>query len=198
MVKENSKNRTSKFRQLASAMASTHITSFWREKIDEQPIHGYVLDYSPNLILLHFRSDAIVLDGYTVVRVEDVTNIELKPKYRNFYEKALKLRGQKPFRPTSILISDMRTLLNSVNEEFPLVTLHREEISDGCLIGRVKRVTQKSVELRCILPGAKWQHEATKLPLSAITKVDFGALYEEALVLVGGIKTQRHSSSKKR
>jgi len=166
------------------------IVSIWREKVDSQPITGFIVGVSQDFLLIHYRSDAIILDGYTVVRIQDVTLVDDKPKYGEFYTKALKLRGYKPKAPSGIRLDSIASILESTNEHYSLVTIHREGLSNDCTIGRVEKLTDKTVILEWLTPDAQWEGYSPRYRLTSITKIDFGGLYEDALALVA-IKQRR-------
>ena len=70
---------------------------------------------------------------------------------------------------------------------FPLVAIHTEEEDpEVCFIGRVLGVTQRRLRLVEINTDATWESEPTEYRLDAITRVDFGGGYEDALHIVGG------------
>lgn len=167
------------------------IVSIWRENIDPQALIGYVVDLSSGFVLIHCRSDAIILDGYTIIRIQDITLVEDKPKRGDFYMEALKLRGYMPKRPVGISLNSTASILESVNKYYPLVTVHREGIrNDECTIGRIEKLTDKTVILQWLTPGAQWDGYSPRYRLTSITKIDFGALYEDALALVARIQPQ--------
>jgi len=165
------------------------IMSLWRENIDSEAVTGYVVDLSSDFVLIHFQSNAITLDGYTVVRIQDLTLVEDKPKRSDFYTEALRLRGYTPKRPVGICLNSIASILESVNKRYPLVTVHREEIcNDACAIGRLEKLTEKTLILQWLNPSAQWEGYSPRYRLTSITKIDFGGLYEEALALVARIQ----------
>lgn len=160
-----------------------------REKIDPQPLTGYVVDLSSDFVVIHCMSDAIILDGHAILRIQDLTLVEGKPKHGAFYMEALKLRGYAPVRPVGICLDSTASILESVNKHHPLVTVHREGIrNDECSIGRIEKLTDKTVILKWLTPSARWDGYSPRYRLADITKVDFGGLYEDALTRVAGIQ----------
>lgn len=164
------------------------IVSIWREDIDPQAITGYVVDLSPDFVVIHNRSDYIVLDGYSILRVRDITGVDDKPKRGSFWMEALKLRGQKPRRPVGVCLDNTASILESVNKHYSLLAVHREGIrNDECAIGRIEKLTKKTVILQWLNPSAQWDGYSPRYRLTDITKIDFGGLYEDALALVARI-----------
>lgn len=160
------------------------IVNIWRENIDLHPITGYIVGLSSDFLLVHYKSDAIILDGYTIIRIQDVTLVEDKLKYGKFYIEALKLRGCTPKSPDGIQLDSTASILESVNKHYPLATVHRERSSNDCSIGRIEELTDKTVILKWLTPGAKWEGYSPRYRLTSITKIDFGGLYEDALASV--------------
>ena len=84
-----------------------------------------------------------------------------------------------------------RALLRSFAAGYPVVTVHPERYDpDGCLIGEVLRIGRRSVRLRHVTPGAKWEKPTGRHQLDWIAKVDVGGSYEQALLAV---RAQLHS-----
>ena len=180
----NSKrSRSSLYRLLEKKV----IVNIWRKKIDSHPITGYVVGISQDFLLIHYMSDAIILDGYTVVRTQDISLVDDKPKYGEFYTKVLKLRGYKPKMPNGIRLDSIASMLESINEHCPLITVHQEEGSNDCSIGRIEKLTDKTVILKWLTPAAQWEGYSPRYRLTSITKIDFNGLYEDALARVAGI-----------
>lgn len=165
------------------------IVSLWRENIDSYEIIGYVVDLSSEFVVIHVQNNEILLDGYAILRIQDITFVENKPKHREFYTEALKLRGYTPKRPDGICLNSIASILESVNKHYPLVTVYREEIStDACSIGRLEKLTEKTLILQWLNPSAQWEGYSPRYRLANITKIDFGGLYEDALALVARIQ----------
>lgn len=171
--------------QLSQAMRHGQFVRFHR-RFEKSTIHGYVLDIGPHFFLLALVSDRLRFDGFECFRIRDVKNLKQDP-YAAFVEVALKKRGQRKPKKPRVSLASIDKLLLSASQSYPLVTIHREQVDpDVCWIGRVSDVTNGYVTLREIGPGAKWESGTTKYRLSEITRVNFGADYEDALYLVGG------------
>ncbi len=167
------------------------IVTLWRKDIDPDPLTGYVVDLSSEFVAIHVRNNDIILDGYSILRVEDITLVEDKPKHGGFYTEALKLRGYTPKRPVGICLNSIASILESVNKHYPLVTVHREKIrNDECTIGRIEKLTEKTVILQWLTPGAQWDGYSPRYRLTSITKIDFDGLYEDALARVARIQPE--------
>jgi hypothetical protein len=148
---------------------------------------GYVVGVSAELVLLAVISPEILLSGFMAVRVRDISSLKSPSPYADFVESALRLRGQPTPSVPKVSLRSFASLIRSAGRQFPVVTLHRERAHpDVCEIGEVASVTAQHVTLREIDPQARWETKHTQFPVREITRVDFGGLYEDALVLVGG------------
>ena len=165
------------------------IVDLRRENIDSYENIGYVVDLSLDFVTIHVQNDDIILDGYTILRVQDITLVDDKPRYGDFYKKALKLRGYKPKRPVGICLNNTASILDSITKHYPLVTVNREKIRNNeCTIGRIEKLTDKTVILQWLTASARWDGYSPRYRLTDITKIEFGGLYEDALALVAGIQ----------
>ena len=165
------------------------MVKLWRENIDSHQIVGYVVDLSSDFVAIHVRNDDIILDGYTIIRIQDITLVEDKLKHGDFYLEALKLRGYAPKSPVGICLNSTAAILESVNKHYPLVTVHRERtFKNECSIGRIEKLTDKTVILQWLTPSAQWDGYSQRYRLTSITKIEFDGLYEDALARVARIQ----------
>jgi hypothetical protein len=171
--------------QLANAIQTRTFVRF-KSRFEHLPVRGYVFDVGPKFFLLAVVSDRIWFDGFECFRIEDVRDLRPDP-YRAFAESALRKRGERVPKKPRVSVASIEELLLSASREFPLVTIHREQVdSDVCWIGRILSVERDRVSLLEIAPDAKWGKKPESYRLREITRVSFGADYETALHLVGG------------
>ena len=150
-------------------------------------IHGFLVGLSDELLLLNLMGDRLDLDGYTAIRLADVTTLSRDFPLKAFYLRAFELKGIRPAVPGGIDLTDVRRLLVSVEQRYPLVTIHRERITpDECEIGRLKLASDGGYALRWITPEATWEHDYRTYRYSDITRVGFDGEYERTLALVAG------------
>jgi hypothetical protein len=155
-------------------------------RFEHLPVRGYVLDLGPKFFLVAVVSDRIWFDGFECFRVGDVRDLRPDP-HTVFAESALKKRGERVPKKPRVSVASIEELLLSASREFPLVTVHREQVDpDVCWIGRILSVERGRVSLLEITPDATWEEKPDSYRLSEITRVSFGADYETALHLVGG------------
>ncbi len=148
---------------------------------------GYVVDANERFVLLHIVDDRIELDGYVVLRTEDITEVVCEFDNYKFIEKALAIRRMEPERPMLVDLTSMEAVLRSIDEHFPLLVVHREEVNgDECWIGSLDSVSDKTFTLRAMDPDAKWSGPK-RIRFDEVTRVEFDGGYETALAQVAGI-----------
>jgi hypothetical protein len=157
------------------------IVEFDRGKLDPHSLRGFVLAYSEALTLLNVLTDDYFLNGYSVIRNQDVVAYSPYDNPDYFLNRAVLLKGIKPKRAPKMNVLDWPLLLKTANQLFPLITVYRELIStDVCHIGTIRTVRAKTFDLFEIGPDAEWDRER-KYRFADVTKVDFGGGYEDAL-----------------
>jgi hypothetical protein len=150
-----------------------------------------VIDLNRLFVVLQVVSAQIMLDGYRILYVADITNVEVRCRSGPFIERALALRKQVPSPLTDLDLSSVATVLLSAGRRFPLVTIHGERICrSACWIGQVSSLTTKTVTLHKIGTNAEWYGES-RYRLRDITRIDCGGQYEDALALVAGLHANK-------
>jgi hypothetical protein len=161
-----------------------------RDRFDAEGAYscGCILAASEDLLLLQRLSDRIDFDGYEVLRIKDITNFDTEFDRKAFYKKALQAKSITPSDSPEIDLTDMRHLLFSANETFPLIAIEREERApDQCEIGRIKLLTDTKYALKWLSPDARWEDDHRTYEIEDITRVTFDGEYENTLALVAGI-----------
>lgn len=145
---------------------------------------GIVLDYSLNLILLACLDDEFYLNGYMLVKVEDITAYRIYNKPDSFLFKArqeLDLRPEYSFR---LDLSNIKSVCEKIHSLYPLITVNKEKSDDTVYIGIITKITEHTFSLYEIDSNAKWDKEYTfyfkKVPI-----IGWGRGYENALWQVG-------------
>lgn len=177
--------------EIAEATRERILTRLWRENIEAGHFDGYVLDATPELLLLAVVNGAIRLDGFAVLRTADLTDVQVPTPYHDFQQRALELRGESPTVP-EIDLTSFVSVIRSAASRFPLITVRCEvEHSDSCYIGRVLDLNDERLLLTYIDPNARWDLDRPdRFLIADITRIDFGGQYEDALYRVGGEPTR--------
>lgn len=172
---------------LEEARSDQRVVAIDREVFEDFGELGYVVALGDGLCLLRQISDGMRFNGYTVLRLADISHVEVPHAHEEFVEAALRLRREASEAPPAIDLESMARAVRSAGRLEELVTIHTEEIDSGiCKIGRVRTVDEEEIGMIALDPDADWDDEITAIPLSDVTRIDVGGAYEEALLLVGG------------
>ena len=172
---------------LEEAQADAQVVTIDRERFDEEGELAYVVAVGDTLCVLLLIDDGLRFNGFSVLRIEDVSHVELPHERAAFVESALRLRGEEIEEAPDLDLASMAAAIRTAGRIAPLVTLHTETTAEGvCQIGSVRGVDGTNVRLIAIDPDADWEDEISTIPVEDVTRIDFGGAYEEALLLVGG------------
>lgn len=154
-----------------------------------EELKGFVVGLGAGWLLIHKADDWAYLDGYAAIPVADIFDAWTIDPHATVTERALRLRGEHP-QPLPELDPDTaRSVLEYADASFPLVTVYVErEIPDVCYVGRVKQFDDDDFTLETITPGARWEDEE-RFAYDAVTRIEFGGRYEDALALVAASET---------
>jgi hypothetical protein len=170
--------------EIRTTIKKSQLIEIDRSSVAKEKLVGYVVGVSEQFILIHDMCDHIFLNGYAVIRIDDVRRYRILRDWKGFATRALRIRQQSPVPQRQIDLTNWETVLVTANKKFPLITIHRERMDNSvCYIGQVKHRTNKTVTMAEIDPAASWTR--THLyRFRDITMVGFGAAYESALWLV--------------
>ncbi len=171
-------------KELSKTLADGHLVEIDRTPEIKDKDRGYVIGANEAFLMLNYLCMDMVLNGYSVFPTEDITAYRVYDDDDGFASKALRARKQSPRTQPRIELTDFPSLFESANRVFPLITIHRERMDDSvCFIGRVEKLTDRTVTLKEIDPAAKWER-TRRYRFADITRIDFGGPYESALWLV--------------
>jgi hypothetical protein len=173
--------------RLEHAQAAPSVVRITRGSFEAEGELGYVLALADELLLLLRISNQIRFDGFAVLRIRDITELEAPHSHSHFVEEVLRLRDESVAQAPGVELADIESAIRSAGKLYPILAIHREEADpEVCHVGAVASVRPESVSLFEIDPDAEWDEEPTEYSLSEITRIEFGGGYEEALALVGG------------
>jgi len=155
---------------------------------DVDLVDGYVVAIGARWLLLAVLDGAIVLDGHTALRLEDVRRVT-RLSNGDMAQQALALREQWPSAPpvARLELDDARGLLTSLERQ-PVVTVHPEnDDPDTCFVGAPAGLSGRALRLLEVTPRGVWSSRPTKHRVDGITRVDIGGRYEQALLSVAGL-----------
>jgi hypothetical protein len=163
---------------------------------DDGFTNGYVLDCTDDWTLIQFVDRDIFFDGYLAIRNDTIKRCREFDDHNHMVHRALRKLGHIPKKPDGIDLTDINSIVLSVNDMFPLVVIHRElRWKDECHIGGIASVTPKTITLASIDPGAEY-NGLYRIRSTDITKVGFDGHYERALWAVASKKTKNRITSR--
>jgi hypothetical protein len=170
---------------LAKAMAERTLVQL-TTRYDEIDIRGYVMGVGPGFVMIAVVNDRIWFDGFECFRRSDIMAVEDDP-CTEFVERALELRGEIAPSAPPVSLASIEALLATAGQAYRLVTVHREGIDpEICHIGSIQEIDGADLILHEVTPAAEWEDEFDRYLITEITRVAFGADYEDALSIVAG------------
>ncbi|HEY4234102.1 MAG TPA: hypothetical protein VGM76_11785, partial [Lacipirellulaceae bacterium] len=128
--------------QLSAAMRNRVLVRFTRP-LERGSVVGYVVAIGPRFFMVAPVSHDIRFNGFQCFRLSDVRSLKVPNSRADFFEKALKLRGERMPKKPRVDLRSLESLLISANRSFPLVTIHRELADrDVCHVGHVKGIAR--------------------------------------------------------
>jgi hypothetical protein len=158
-------------------IVNKRLFKFKREKCVYYYSFSILLSLGKNL-LLGLNEDDFVLDGYSIVRFKDITEIELKG---DCYEEILKKEGLLDnCEVPNIRLDNWQTVFEDLILMGKNVIIENESINDDeCEfgIGKITNIYNNSVHLKHFDAEGVWQDYPLIIPYSKITTVTFGSRY---------------------
>ena len=165
---------------LAQLKNNKTLVSICRDNIDANKIHGFILDYSKNFILLHHVYD-FHLDGLLVLRINDITEI-CSNKTDAFQTQLLKDEGlfdQIDFNVgcnlkswktilTSLAKNKVYLIIEDENPEYPIF-----------LIGKLSKILNDNVSLLGFSGAGNWDEDESVMYYEDISSLQVNNNYIE-------------------
>jgi len=160
---------------------------FAREQVQPGWIHGYVVGLSRDFCLIAEVGDAMRFDGYVVLLIADLSQVEEDPS-REFVEKALALRDEPLTIPPDFPLDNWAVIAEAAMRFAPLLSVNVVEDADGevSYIGQLVGFESDALLLREVDPNAHWHADAGDYGFDEIASIGFATGYLEALWMVAG------------
>ncbi len=160
---------------------------FARERVQPGWIHGYIVGLSRDFCLIAEVGDAMRFDGYVVLAIADLTQVEEDPS-REFVEKALALRNEALAIPQDFKLDDWASIAQAAMRHAPLVSINviEDDAGEVSYIGQLISVESDALILREVDPNAHWYADTGDYGFDEIASIGFGTGYLEALWQVAG------------
>ncbi|MEO6906784.1 MAG: hypothetical protein ABI210_02740 [Abditibacteriaceae bacterium] len=178
-------------KDLLKAIDLTQIVELDRTPEIKDRLEGYVVGMSELFLMLHLVDpEYINLNGYVVLRMDDIRRYRVRDDKDFFLNRAFKLKGVNSVPQPEIDLSSFPSLLSTANLAYPLINIQREIMDpDICFIGQLEKMTDKTVTLKEIDPAARWER-IRRYRFEDITRIQFGGGYEESLALVAAYESK--------
>lgn len=156
--------------------------------VADESVQGFVVGISRDLVVLHAINDRIQLDGYSTLRITDISHLEtVDDRHRDFYQRVLDARNERPTEPPEITFETFPSLVLTASAQFSLLTIYLEEYDpEICFIGVPSVIDMDGFDFRKVTTWGTWETDFDRITFTDITRVDFGAIYEAALALSSG------------
>ena len=168
--------------KLLQAQASGNVVCLRREELEGGRELGEVVVVGAEWFLYRIISDSIQYDGFGVMRITDVSQIDHPHRFAKFVARALELRQASPPAAPELALDSAASLLESTCAAARLISIHWENIDAGeCAVGQLKEVDGDEFSFREVSPAAKWNRDLAIHEFKHLTRVDLLRGYEEAL-----------------
>lgn len=163
---------------LKALKESRSLVTIKREKIDENKIQGFLLDYSQELVLIQYVYD-FRLDGLLALRLSDITSIE-STKTDVFQTQLIHDEGlltNFSFE-TNYNVKSWTSLVRDISSEFRFIIVEDENPKDPLFfLGEISLITEEKVSIRCFSGTAKWNESLSEIPVEDISSIQAGNNY---------------------
>jgi hypothetical protein len=172
-----------KYRDIDEIVANKWIVEFNRKPFDKHSLFGIVLSCNDDFTLIQeFDLDWFALDGYCVFENNSVKNFKVYDLEQYFLCEVIKLKKIEPKPAPQISIESWATVLQSVQDNFPLIQIESELIyKNRCNIGKLAKLGKNNFGLIEIGTDACWDDDTTKYKSKHLSLVKFDSAYINTL-----------------
>lgn len=165
---------------MADLVGQDSVVRLDRKPLDKFSLDGFVVGLSRKLLCLHVIDGRTLLsNGYAVVRLPDIHSYCVDEKA--FIDRALRLLGRMPASLDAADLSGWRSLLKSVQPQYPFVTIRMEKGAPGCaFIGKMVKHSARSVVIEAVSVSGHWEGRQ-EFAYKDITMVELGDGYVNSL-----------------
>lgn len=168
--------------RLLKAKQMGSVVCLSRKEIDDGRELGEVVSVGSSWFLLRIIDDSIRYDGFGVMRIADLSRLDLPHRFADFVAQALQLRAATPPAPPLLDLETPEQLLASACEAARLISIHWEAVApDECSVGTLDSIDGPEFSFKEVSPAAKWLRDPAMHEFRHLTRVDLLRGYEEAL-----------------
>ncbi|MCO6360767.1 hypothetical protein BXY85_3609 [Roseivirga pacifica] len=164
---------------------------FFRDGLDleDEYLDGIPVFIEQDWIFLKFvHDDLIIIDGYTLIRVSDLSNYILKPEKSEFRMNALELKGELNKFDHFDKETSWNGIVSYLKDNKSLGVFYTEEIDNTvCYVGQISEYDSLGFEILEISDEGVWL-DRMSLSWKEVTRIDCFGGYDSALSLVASGK----------
>jgi hypothetical protein len=180
--------------KITTAIKEKRLVKIYRNFTNEELIiTGFILDSSDDFILLQNESD-FLLDGYSIIRINDIGKIRYG-KYEKYFEMML---GKEGFLKNigidyKVELQNLQSIFNSIKLNKLYVIAECQKENDGrFIIGPIESTNKKSVEIRYFDATGYLKKNLTKLKFKDITTIELDTRYLNYFSKYLRVKNKKH------
>jgi hypothetical protein len=160
-----------------------NINSYIEFKIKNQTdtVKGFLLDYSEEWTLLYNNPVDYVIDGYLLIKNNQITNHLIHPS-TDLKSTIFRKKQEMMNKPKKLKIENSTELFQNLFEKEIVLSISNFK-KNFYLIGRIKSRTDTKLDFEQINPKAKWRGEK-KINIDEISLIEFDTDYINSLLLV--------------
>ncbi|PRY56654.1 hypothetical protein BCF74_11849 [Knoellia remsis] len=146
---------------------------------------GYVVALSARWVVLQSLEAAVYIDGYDVIRVDDITEV-WEDGAAGYIERAVAALGRPAPDVALSQTAGTADVLQVARDAADLMCVHFEKDDDApMLVGHLVRLDETTFDLQLIDPGGVWEVDVAQIACTEVTRVEFGDRYSVALTRFG-------------
>lgn len=171
-------NKSEKINIIKQNIDTLHEVKIKRSKIDSEDLNAIPLGVGKNLVLIQDLYD-FDLDGYTIVRIKDITSIVIS-KSQQFSQNILKEEGilDQIRKPSINSLDNWENVLNELSIQNKNIIVECEDIEySKFFIGKIIAIDKKYLYLLYFNGAGEWDKEPTEILLKDITSLSFDSKY---------------------
>jgi hypothetical protein len=156
---------------------------------------GFLVAQGRSLVVLHQVSDSYRLDGYCVMRRDDVLSIKRAFEKRSLILTALRIKAQAALPLPGLRATSMRSVMQFAQQAFGALVIHRERVQpDEVEVGVIRMTTDETYVLWWLSTVAKWDHDDRPFRYRDVTLLEFGTEYDQTLLAVAAARVPANPS----
>jgi hypothetical protein len=163
---------------LAKLKSKQELVSIYRELIDDDPIEGFILDFSEKFMLIHYEYE-FFLDGFRILRNSDITNAKVGST-NSFHRKLMKADNQlKELQiPFKINLENIKNTIQAISANRSLFVIEIEkEDTEQFLFGNVDKIVRNKVHFKHMDGTGTWLKDTIVIDSDEITMIQFDSNY---------------------